>query len=124
MGFYRDSQKTIALASPEEKTFFHELAHAAQARLGMLRKGRDNTFNEVTAELSALVLAELVGRENPNHGATFTYIKHVLGTDDRVAIGIYLLKVLSAIEKIVTTIITASLTANIGNMPEQAMAVC
>jgi hypothetical protein len=110
MGFYRPGDKSIGLASPEEKTFFHELAHASQDRLGLLRKEKSNAFNEVTAELSALVLAELVGRESANPGATYRYITHHLKTDDKAEIGKYLLKVLSSTEKIVNTIITASLT--------------
>lgn len=106
MGYYRAKDSLIALASPEEKTFFHELSHASQDRLGLLRKEKQNTFNEVTAELSALVLAELVGRENPNAGATYAYIKSYIGTDDKEEIGKYLIKVLSDVEKIVNNIIT------------------
>jgi len=105
MGYYRAKDNVIALASPEEKTFFHELSHVSQDRLGLLRKERQNTFNEVTAELSALVLAELVGREDPNAGATYAYVKRYIGTDDKEEIGKYLIKVLSDVERIVNNII-------------------
>ncbi len=124
MGYYRHSDKVIGLATPEEKTFFHELAHASQDRLGMLKKEKDRIFSEVTAEISALVLSELVGKGNPNHGATYEYIKHHIKTDDKAEIGKYLLKVLSSIERIVNNITIASLTANIGTIPEQELAVC
>lgn len=106
-GYYQSSNNKIVLASPEEKTFFHELSHASQDRIGLLRKERQNKFNEVTAEVSALVLAELVGRENPNTGATYNYIKEYIGTEDKAEIGKYLLKVLSDVEKIVNNIISA-----------------
>ncbi len=105
MGYYRPSSRDIALATPEEKTFFHELAHASQDRLGMLRQQKGNKFNEVTAELAALVLAEIMGRENPNTGATFQYIKKCIGTNDKEQIGRYLLRVLTSTEKIVNNII-------------------
>jgi len=106
MGYYRAKESIIALASPEEKTFFHELSHVSQDRLGLLRKEKQNTFNEVTAELSALVLSELVGKEDPNAGATYAYIKRFIGTDDKEEIGKYLIKVLSDVEKIVNNIIS------------------
>jgi len=119
MGYYQPSKNVIALASPEEKTFFHELAHASQNKLGMLRHEKQNKFNEVTAELSALVLAEMVGRENPNAGATYNYIKTYIGTDNKEEIGKYLIKVLSDVEKIVNNIVTATKTEHIIEVMEE-----
>jgi len=121
MGFYQPARNVIALASPEEKTFFHELAHVSQNKLGMLRKEKQNKYNEVTAELSALVLSEIVGRENPNAGATYNYVKGYIGTDDKEAIGKYLIKVLSDVEKIVSNIIAAAKAEPIPEMKEEAM---
>lgn len=113
MGYYQASNSFIALASPEEKTFFHELAHVSQDKLGMLRKERQNKFNEVTAEVSALVLSEVVGRENPNAGATYNYIKGYIGTENKEEIGKYLIKVLSDVEKIVNNIIETAKTGTL-----------
>lgn len=122
MGFYQPSKNIIALASPEEKTFFHELAHVSQNKLGMLRQEKQNKFNEVTAELSALVLAEMVGRENSNAGATYNYIKGYIGTDNKEEIGKYLIKVLSDVEKIVNNIITTAKADTIREMEEPVLA--
>jgi len=123
MGYYRAKDSIIALASPEEKTFFHELSHVSQDRLGLLRKEKQNTFNEVTAELSALVLAELVGKEDPNAGATYAYIKNYIGTDDKEEIGKYLIKVLSDVEKIVSNIITSTVSLSHEHIGEELVAV-
>ena len=123
MGYYRAKDATIALASPEEKTFFHELSHVSQDRLGLLRKERQNTFNEVTAELSALVLAELVGKEDPNTGATYAYIKKYIGTDDKEEIGKYLIKVLADVEKIVKNIITLTAVLNHEHKEEELVVI-
>ena len=123
MGYYRAKDNMIALASPEEKTFFHELSHVSQDRLGLLRKEKQNTFNEVTAELSALVLAELVGKEDPNAGATYAYIKRYIGTEDKEEIGKYLIKVLSDVEKIVNNIISPAESLNQEHKVEEVVAV-
>ena len=124
MGYYRAKDNIIALASPEEKTFFHELSHASQDRLGLLRKEKQNTFNEVTAELSALVLAELVGKEEPNAGATYAYIKRYIGTNDKEEIGKYLIKILSDVEKIVNNIIIPVASMNqVSKNEEELVAV-
>lgn len=62
-GYYSPSTKEIALATPEEKTFFHELAHASHERLkGKLKHGQD-PLQEIVAELSAQALCKLVGKK-------------------------------------------------------------
>lgn len=77
MGFcgrYTPSRQEIALASPEECVFFHELAHAAHHRLQPL-KGGQHWDQEVVAELSAAVLCRLVGKSGDRHlGHHFRYI--------------------------------------------------
>ena len=51
------------LCTNDEKVFFHELAHAAHARvLGKLVNGQDPK-QEIVAELSAAVIAQIFGRE-------------------------------------------------------------
>ncbi|MFA5406962.1 MAG: hypothetical protein WC307_06420 [Candidatus Nanoarchaeia archaeon] len=77
MGCYtHGSSRYITLASPEAKTFFHELSHASQDALGMLKDKPNKEWCELTAELSAMVLAELcdmtISEVNP--GATYEYV--------------------------------------------------
>lgn len=52
-GYYRDSNKEIALATKEEVVFFHELAHAAHAKVKIELKPGQDWKQEIVAELSA-----------------------------------------------------------------------
>lgn len=73
-GHYRPERDEIVLASHEESTFFHELAHAAHKRAkGELRPGQD-WKQEVVAELMAAVLMRLFGRKN-HDGNAYQYIR-------------------------------------------------
>lgn len=62
LGRYSPAQRRIRLHTHDAMTFFHELAHAAQDRLGMLVAGQDPR-QEAVAEFSAAVLAVLYGGE-------------------------------------------------------------
>jgi len=75
-GYYSPTRREIALASPEEKVFFHELAHAAHERLkGSIENGQD-PFQEIVAELCAQVLCILTGRETDrSFGNSYRYIE-------------------------------------------------
>jgi len=74
-GSYSPGRKTISLATHEEAVFFHELSHAAHHRIkGRMEKGQD-WKQEVTAELTASVLAHLYGKRI-NLGGNYRYIKH------------------------------------------------
>ncbi len=74
-GFYSPEQKEIGLATPEEKTFFHELAHAAHEKVcGKLKRGQEPS-QEIVAELSAAVLCQLVGKRSDTLGNSYRYIK-------------------------------------------------
>ena len=75
-GYYSPNRMEIALATPEEKTFFHELAHAGHERVnGSLKSGQD-PFQEIVAELSAQVLCRLVGKQaSDTTGNSFKYIE-------------------------------------------------
>ncbi len=59
-GWYRQDNKEIRLATPEIKTFLHELSHAVDDRLHGLKSGQHND-QEVIAEFSAAVIAHLMG---------------------------------------------------------------
>ncbi len=75
-GYYSPAREEIALATPEEKTFFHELAHAGHDKvIGGLSPGQD-PIQEIVAELSAQALCHLVGkRTKETLGNTHQYIE-------------------------------------------------
>lgn len=75
-GYYSSGRKEIALASPEEKVFFHELAHAGHERLKGSIKGGQDPFQEIVAELSAQALCRLTGKEaDGSFGNSYRYIE-------------------------------------------------
>jgi antirestriction protein ArdC len=104
-GYYSPVREEIGLATPEEKTFFHELAHASHEKVkGKLKTGQD-PFQEIVAELSAQALCHLVGkRTKETLGNSYQYI-------ERYAIKMKLspysacLKVLSETEKVLDLIL-------------------
>lgn len=75
-GYYSPARREIGLATPEEKTFFHELAHAAHEKVkGELKTGQD-PIQEIVAELSAQALCRLVGKSfKETLGNSFQYIE-------------------------------------------------
>lgn len=72
-GYFHLDQNEIALASPEECVFFHELAHSAHHKITPLKPGQD-WKQETVAELSAAALCHLVGKEW-NLGRHYQYIE-------------------------------------------------
>jgi antirestriction protein ArdC len=104
-GYYTPDSKEIALATPEEKTFFHELAHYADHIIkGHLKPGQ-HPFQEITAELSAQALARICGRSmKDTTGNSFRYIRSYaeeVGMSPHTAC----LNVLSDTEKILALIL-------------------
>jgi antirestriction protein ArdC len=75
-GYYMPGRKEIALATPEESVFFHELAHAAHEKLnGELKAGQDS-LQEIVAELSAQALCRMVGKQSRDTtGNSYRYIE-------------------------------------------------
>jgi hypothetical protein len=75
-GYYHPKKGLIALATPEEKTFFHELCHLADHKLkGTIKHGQD-PIQEITAELAAQALCRIVGKDGDKHfGNTYQYIE-------------------------------------------------
>ncbi|MFH2064737.1 MAG: ArdC-like ssDNA-binding domain-containing protein [Pseudomonadota bacterium] len=72
-GYYSPTKKEIALASPDEMIFFHELAHAGYDQI----KGELSLpLQEIVAELSAQALCNLVGKKiNNSLGNSYKYIE-------------------------------------------------
>lgn len=75
-GYYDPRKSLIALATPEESTFFHELCHLVDHKLkGGLKQGQD-PLQEITAELAAQALCRLVGKDGAKHlGNSYRYIE-------------------------------------------------
>ena len=84
-GYFSPSRGEIALASPEESVFFHELAHAAASRIRRRERTKPNKKadewrEEIMAELSAAVLCRLVGKTSRYLGNHYGYIRHYAET--------------------------------------------
>ena len=104
-GYYSPTRREIALATPEEKTFFHELAHAGHERVkGGLAKGQD-PLQEIVAELSAQALCRLVGKNLADTtGNSYMYIERYA---EKIGLSPYsaCLKVLGETEKVLNLIL-------------------
>ena len=75
-GYYAPKRKEIALATPEERTFFHEISHAAHAKVKGAIKPEQDPFQEIVAELSAQALCRLVGKQaKETMGNSYEYIE-------------------------------------------------
>jgi hypothetical protein len=105
-GYYSPQRREIAIATPEEKTFFHELAHAGHEKIiGTLRSGQD-PLQEIVAELSAQALCRLVGkRTHDTTGNSFRYIERY-ASDLKMHPYAACLKVMSNTEKVLNLILT------------------
>ena len=75
-GYYSSERKEISLATPEEKVFFHELAHAGHDRVKQGLKAGQDPLQEIVAELSAQALCRLVGKQiKDTTGNSYQYIE-------------------------------------------------
>jgi len=104
-GYFSFESKEIALATPEEKIFFHELSHAAHDKIkGNLKRGQD-PLQEIIAELSAQALCRIVGKKLADTtGNSFQYIE---GYAEKIKMNPYsaCLKVMSETEKVLNLIL-------------------
>lgn len=87
-GEYRHNEimgtAAIILATPDEKTFFHELAHAAHDRLGKLDTA-SKARKEAVAELSATVLCRMYLGADWS-GNCYEYLKGYSANPARLAV--------------------------------------
>ena len=104
-GYFAPERKEIALATPAEKTLFHELSHAADHIIkGHLKPGQ-NPLQEITAELSAQALARIVGKSTEDTtGNSYQYIKRY-AEQIKMSSHKACLRVLSDTEKILNLIL-------------------
>jgi hypothetical protein len=76
-GYYDPRKGLIALATPEEKTFFHELCHCADHKLRGEIKSTQDPIQEITAELAAQALCRIVGKDGDKYfGNSYQYIEN------------------------------------------------
>ncbi len=105
-GYYSQSRKEIGLATEAECVFFHELSHAAHARIiGTLKDGQD-PWQEIAAELSALSLSKIAGLDSRDYfGNCYRYIAT---SAQRLCMNPYghCVKVIAEVEKTLTLILT------------------
>ncbi|MEA2035987.1 MAG: hypothetical protein U9O94_00655 [Nanoarchaeota archaeon] len=101
-GYYQRGQK-IVLASPDEEVFYHELAHAAHHRLGLIRKGAQDPSNEIVAEFSAAVLSAMQGRKS-SIGNAYEYLEHY-SKMKKLTVEKAVLHLLSEIEQVINLIV-------------------
>ena len=104
-GYYSSNRKEIALVTPEESVFFHELAHVAHEKVnGNLKAGQD-PLQEIVAELSAATLCRMVGKKKEDSlGNSYRYIQRY-ASELNLAVNNACLKVMSETEKVLNTII-------------------
>ncbi len=109
-GYYSPGIQEIGLATPEEKVFFHELAHAGHDKVaGGLEKGQA-PLQEIVAELSAQALCRLVGKQSEDTtGNSYRYIERYA---EKLKLTPYTacLKVLGETEKVLNIILGPSAT--------------
>lgn len=75
LGYYGIEDKVIRLASPNVKTFFHELAHAAHRIISGEKKFSElsTSHKEIVAELSAAVLLFVTNHEGKEGYLKYSY---------------------------------------------------
>ena len=104
-GAYFPKFQTIELATPEEKTFFHELSHAAHEKIRGELKTCQNPLQEIIAELSAQALCRIVGKKvTDTTGNSYHYIEKYA---EKIQMNPYnaCLKVLSETEKVLNIVL-------------------
>lgn len=104
-GYYNPDKKIIALATPEEKTFFHELCHCADEKIkGKLKNGQD-PLQEIIAELGAHTLCRIVGKDGDKYfGNSYRYIESY-AKDLNITPHTAVLRVVSDVDKILKLIL-------------------
>lgn len=104
LGFYRPSDKSITLSSPEFVTFAHEATHFVHDIVENILLV-DNKKAEIIAELGASVLCEIVG-ESGYEQQSYQYIQSYCRDKEPKAVLSAINSVLTTVEKIINIIIT------------------
>jgi len=110
-GYFSQDRSEIGLATPAESTFFHELAHAAHAKVCGKLKGGQDPLQEIVAELSAQALCRIVGKQPADTtGNSYLYIEHYA---KRIKMDPYgaCLRVMAETEKVLDLVLAGKLEA-------------
>jgi hypothetical protein len=104
-GAFVPDASSITLCTHDEQTFFHELAHAAHARVldGKLKASQD-ALQEIVAEVSGCVLARIYGRKQADEGRSFQYVSKY-AEEMKKDVSAAIVSVLSDVEKVLSLII-------------------
>ena len=104
-GCYSLKRREISLATPEERVFFHELAHASHEKVKGKLKPIQDPFQEIVAELAATALSNLVGKDpRDSLGNSYRYIEAYAGKAGVSPLGACL-KVIGETEKVINLIL-------------------
>jgi hypothetical protein len=114
-GYFAPQINKIGLASPDECIFFHELCHYADEQVSGKLKTRQDPIQEIVAELGALSLCNIVGKDGDAYlGTGYRYIEGYAQELRQSAHSACLL-VLSRVEKVLNYILAPiEPTSNIG----------
>jgi hypothetical protein len=105
-GFYCDSKKEIVLAADNERTFLHELSHAAHYRIDPKAEKAPAWEKEIIADLSACALLYITGKDG-HMGTHFAYIARY-AEQAHLSTMKACMKVLDSCLKVINEIIEAS----------------
>ena len=104
-GCYSLKRREISLATPEERVFFHELAHASHEKVKGKLEPIQDPFQEIVAELAATALSNLVGKDpRDSLGNSYRYIEAYAGEAGVSPLGACL-KVIRETEKVINLIL-------------------
>lgn len=110
-GYYSPNQERIFLCSHDENVYWHELAHAAHAKIEPLKGGQDS-YQEVVAETVAAVLCVLYGVEGYVAGSR-SYIAAYAGESKSPAKAV--MSALSMVQKVLDLIMNGPEEEENGN---------
>lgn len=100
-----NGKDNIKLCTHEEKTFYHELSHCAHSQIRGGLKGGQHADQEIVAEFSAAVLAEMYG--GSMHGNSWDYIKGYSGHDANKALK-NIFALINEIEQVISLILATA----------------
>ena len=103
-GAFSKGNNTITLGTENENDFWHELGHAAHARIERLKPGQDPE-QEAVAELAAATLSRLYGHEAYVCEA-WNYLAHYAEAKSPEAVGKLCMKVLKKVGMVLDLIVT------------------
>lgn len=105
-----DGEKSITMHTHDHRTFYHELAHVAHGKVladrGDKLKGGQQVDQEIVAEFSAAVLAEMFGTPESDHAKSYAYVAGYASKREDGDVAQALWAVLGDVEKVLNLILT------------------